>query len=141
MGLRTTRAHDHDTALAESLLARLRERLAIPTTYSIQVELVCPDKMPQAYGETSWSYLPGRSYTIRLRCNFSPEEIEWVLTHELLEIHLSDLYQFTHEEIETHRSRALQHYLVNRHRELRDSVIEVLSHVILQKARPLSALG
>lgn len=141
MALPAIKAHDHKVQqeILAVVLDDLRRRLAIPTTYRIDLRVVCPRQMPEAYAATSWSYLPSRAYTIRIHCNLDEDEAQWALAHELLEIITGDLAHFTNEELNRHRAQALRNYLDIRHRELRDEMIEWLCHIILKHPRPLMA--
>jgi hypothetical protein len=121
---------------ASELLAGYRQKLFVPSLWVIDLKIVCPDEMPYAQGSCSWDYLPNNRYTIKLRCDLSEDQLNWVVAHELMEAIDAPYADFSDQFIEQDRSRRMQNHLQKLHGDIRNVRIEWMLRVILGLERP-----
>jgi hypothetical protein len=136
-------AHDHQVRLAALMpeLASLRTLLKVPERWSVDLELRCPEDMPDAYGRLHYDYLPNSQFQILLHCSLDEAEARYVLAHELLEAVLAEYGEFCLEQIEARSPKQLTTYLAVRHIHLRNELIEWLLPLILGTPRPSTLLS
>jgi hypothetical protein len=125
--------HEQVRLNAEETLGRLRERFMIPPRWRIHLEIKCPDKMPEASGSMSWSYLPNAHYFLSLRCDVPAHLLEWIIAHELFEAIMAPYAELVQEHIERIPGKTAQRLLHNRHGDIRNEIIETIW-------RPLSSV-
>jgi hypothetical protein len=129
--------------LATSRLESLRRKIGVPESWQFTLKRLTVSEMPLAFGSCAWSYLPDRQFTIEYREDLDPEELDWILAHELWEATLGQIGDFTAELIgrlygqkgaKPNTEAAL--LLHARDAYLRDELIEQLVRVTLGRPRP-----
>lgn len=129
-----------------AILVTLRRRLHVPIHWQITLSAEGPDQLPGAFGDCSWEHLAYDQYAIRALCSLDAAEAEWTLCHELLELTLAPLAEFTWslmDEVEAREelgraplSRNWRATHDQEHRLLRDKAIEQLCRSLLGHLRP-----
>jgi hypothetical protein len=129
---------DHEQVRREAveILERMREKFMIPPRWKVEVEIKCPDKMPEALGSMSWSYLPNAHYFLSLRCDVPSHLLEWIIAHELYEAIMAPYAELAEEHIEKLPSKTAKHLTHTRHGDVRNEIIEWILPLILGYTRP-----
>lgn len=129
---------DHSSVYKEAVTVfqHLRTRLMIPPAWSIKLEIVCPEDMPDAHGCLTWKLAHYGSFRLAISCELTSEQIEWIIAHELLEALLASYGDFADDMIDGLSIKSVRKLMRERHEDVRDQVIEHMLRVLFGKERP-----
>lgn len=129
---------DHDRLKVEwqPEIASARKQLLIPPRWKIDLEIRCPNDMPEAQGSMSWDYLPNARYLMRLRCDLDPHTARYVIAHELMEAIMAPYADFAEGLIAKEKSKRVRDLLIRQHGDIRNEHIEWVIPLITGLHRP-----
>lgn len=140
----TSSDHDHTDIeqKVKSLVAFYRKKLLIPPRWQIDVVVSCPEFWGRSdgalppNGSIVWEYLPNRNYRMRICCTLADDRLEYTVAHELLEALTADYADLVETLLAGERNKRLVETLDERHREIRDEIIEWMLAIIMPEKRP-----
>lgn len=122
-------------------LGHYRAKFLIPPRWNIEVLIMCADEHTTndagAQASMSWEVLCNAQYRLRVWCDIEDEDVEWAVMHELLEAITAPYADLCCGLIlETKGSTGRKLAKQERHREIRDEIVEWMLDILAPEKRP-----